>query len=119
MDADRILERARWILSEEGNAILRKRSDLGAAFVELVQRIMALPGRVIVTGLGKSGIIGEKIAATLSSTGTPAFFLKPVDALHGDLGMARRASTGFRKKAGVPVEESEAAIFSPKIPDFP
>src|SRR5206468_11029648 len=48
---------------------------------------LELPGRVVVTGVGKSGLIGEKMAATLSSTGTPSFFLKPVDALHGDLGM--------------------------------
>jgi len=89
MDPDRILERARWILSEEGNAILQKRAQLGASFVRLVEKILGLPGRVIVTGVGKSGIIGEKISATLSSTGTPALFLKPVDALHGDLGMVR------------------------------
>lgn len=89
MDADRIIQRARWILDEEGNAILRKKGQLGPEFVELVRRILALPGRVVVTGVGKSGIIGEKIAATLSSTGTPASFLKPVDALHGDLGTLR------------------------------
>ncbi len=89
MDSERILERARWILEEEGNAILRKRGQLGPPFVQLVRRILDLPGRVAVTGVGKSGIIGEKISATLSSTGTPAIFLKPVDALHGDLGMLR------------------------------
>ncbi|MGH9362084.1 MAG: KpsF/GutQ family sugar-phosphate isomerase [Thermoanaerobaculia bacterium] len=90
MDADRILERARRILEDEGNAILAKRGALGGSFVSLVRRILALPGRVVVTGIGKSGIIGEKIAATLSSTGTPAFFLRPVDALHGDLGTLQR-----------------------------
>ena len=89
MDPDRILERARSILQEEASAILRKKTQLGKQFVELVGRILDLPGRVVATGLGKSGIIGEKIAATLSSTGTPASFLKPVDALHGDLGALR------------------------------
>jgi arabinose-5-phosphate isomerase len=86
MDDDHILAEARRILEEEGNAILKKRDHLGAPFVALVRRVLALPGRVAVTGIGKSGIIGEKIAATLASTGTPAVFLKPVDALHGDLG---------------------------------
>jgi arabinose-5-phosphate isomerase len=90
MDSDRILLEARRILEEEGNAILKKRDQLGASFVALVQRILDLPGRVAVTGIGKSGIIGEKIAATLTSTGTPAVFLKPVDALHGDLGALSR-----------------------------
>jgi arabinose-5-phosphate isomerase len=86
MDAERILERARSILEEEGKAILRKREQLDAGFVALVRRILELPGRVVVTGIGKSGLIGAKISATLSSTGTPSMFLKPVDALHGDLG---------------------------------
>ena len=90
MDDDRILAEARHILEEEGHAILKKRDHLGAPFVALVRRILALPGRVAVTGIGKSGIIGEKIAATLASTGTPAVFLKPVDALHGDLGSLSR-----------------------------
>jgi arabinose-5-phosphate isomerase len=89
MDSDRILARARWILEEEGQAILRKRDQLGAPFIHLVRKILELPGRVVTTGLGKSGLIGQKISATLSSTGTPAYFLKPVDALHGDLGMLR------------------------------
>lgn len=86
MEDGSILEEARRILEEEGKAILKKRDHLGEPFVRLVRRILNLPGRVAVTGVGKSGIIGEKIAATLSSTGTPAIFLKPVDALHGDLG---------------------------------
>jgi arabinose-5-phosphate isomerase len=61
--------------------------ELGAAFVAAVERIRAARGRVIVTGLGKSGHIGRKIAATLASTGTPAFFVHAADASHGDLGM--------------------------------
>lgn len=84
---DHILATARRILEEEGNAILRKSRELGAPFVGVVRRILETEGHVAVTGVGKSGIIGEKIAATLSSTGTPAFFLRPVEALHGDLGM--------------------------------
>jgi arabinose-5-phosphate isomerase len=60
---------------------------LGDAFAEMVQRIRDAKGRVIVTGMGKSGHIGTKIAATLASTGTPAFFVHPSEASHGDLGM--------------------------------
>jgi arabinose-5-phosphate isomerase len=83
----RILERGRHFLAEEGRAILARSEALGEPFVRLVRRLLALRGKVGVTGVGKSGLIGEKVAATLSSTGTPALFLKPVDALHGDLGV--------------------------------
>jgi len=82
-----ILSRARRILEEEGKAILRRSSRLDGSFADLVRRILDVRGHVTITGVGKSGIIGEKIAATLSSTGTPAFFLRPVEAMHGDLGM--------------------------------
>lgn len=64
--------------------------DLGAPFSEAVSILRALKGRVIVTGVGKSGHIGSKIAATLASTGTPAFFVHPAEANHGDLGMIAR-----------------------------
>ncbi len=63
---------------------------MAAAFDEAVELIYACGGRVVVTGMGKSGIIARKIAATLSSTGTPALFMHPVDAVHGDLGMVVR-----------------------------
>jgi arabinose-5-phosphate isomerase len=82
-----IIEKARRILEEEGRAVLRKGAQLGEPFARMTRRILGASGRVAVTGVGKSGIIAEKIAATLSSTGTPAFFLRPVEALHGDLGM--------------------------------
>src|SRR5262245_17716556 len=60
---------------------------LGHAFVAAVELISAARGRVIVTGMGKSGYVGRKIAATFASTGTPAFFVHPSEASHGDLGM--------------------------------
>src|SRR3990170_2893255 len=60
---------------------------LGAAFVEAVEKIKVAKGRVIVTGMGKSGHIGRKIAATFASTGTPAYFVNPGEASHGDLGV--------------------------------
>ncbi|RMX17630.1 KpsF/GutQ family sugar-phosphate isomerase [Vandammella animalimorsus] len=64
---------------------------LGQAFAQAVQTILQSPARVIVTGMGKSGHVGRKIAATLASTGTPAFFLHPAEASHGDLGMVTAA----------------------------
>ena len=86
-NSDDIIEKGRRILEEEGNAILQKASQLDESFSLLVRKLLELEGRVALTGVGKSGTIGEKIAATLSSTGTPAFYLRTVDALHGDLGM--------------------------------
>jgi arabinose-5-phosphate isomerase len=71
----------------EAAAIAALESRLGEHFVRAVDAIHRATGRVIVSGIGKSGIIGRKIAATLTSTGSPAIFLHPVDALHGDLGI--------------------------------
>ncbi len=62
-------------------------SDLAACFTEVVTRLAALKGRVVVSGMGKSGHVGRKVAATLASTGTPAFFVHPAEASHGDMGM--------------------------------
>ncbi len=81
------LEIARKVLRTEIEGLEAVERKLGAAFEEAVRLILSARGRVVVTGLGKSGLIGRKIAATLSSTGTPAFFLHPAEALHGDLGM--------------------------------
>ncbi len=75
------------VLQTEAQSILSLAAKLDAAFETLVQDICASPGRVIISGIGKSGLIGRKIAATLSSTGTNAMFLHPVEAVHGDLGM--------------------------------
>ncbi len=72
-------------IEEEGLAAIRAR--IGIDFIKAVEIILAGPGRVVITGIGKSGIIGQKIAATMNSTGTPSFFLHPVEAMHGDLGM--------------------------------
>ncbi len=77
----------RRILEEEARAILRTSEQLGEAFSTVVETLLDHRGRVALTGVGKSGTIGEKIAATFASTGTPAFYLRPVEALHGDLGM--------------------------------
>lgn len=83
------LDLARRVLRTEANAILGLVDRLGDSFERAVQILYECQGRVIVTGMGKSGIICRKIAATLSSTGTPAFFLHPAEAIHGDLGVIR------------------------------
>lgn len=82
-----MLESARRVIRMEAAAVADLESRLGEPFVRAAEAILNAKGRVIVSGVGKSGIIGRKIAATLTSTGSPAIFLHPVDALHGDLGM--------------------------------
>ena len=82
-----LIEEARRVLGVEARAVERVASRIDESFIKAVERITCCNGRVIVTGMGKSGIVGKKIAATLSSTGTPAFFMHPGEASHGDLGM--------------------------------
>jgi arabinose-5-phosphate isomerase len=84
------LERAERVLRLEAEGILGLIPRLGDALVRAVDRLCGCRGRVIVSGMGKSGIIGRKIAATLASTGTPAYFLHPAEGVHGDLGMVAR-----------------------------
>jgi len=88
-DTTTSLELARKVLRIEAAAILGLVERLNGAFEHAVQLLYDCRGRVVVTGMGKSGIICRKIAATLSSTGTPAFFLHPAEAIHGDLGAIR------------------------------
>jgi len=78
---------AREVLQVEADGILAVRDQLGDEFSKAIDLIMACPSRLVVTGIGKSGLVGQKITATLNSTGTPSFFLHPVEAMHGDLGM--------------------------------
>lgn len=82
------LARARETLTVEANSIRALESRLGPAFVEAVERLFGCRGRTIVTGMGKSGLVGRKIAATLTSTGTPAVYLHPAEGVHGDAGVA-------------------------------
>lgn len=84
---DEILELARDVLAIESRAIDTMRMRLNDDFFAAVELCLATPGRVVVSGMGKSGHISNKIAATLASTGTPAFFMHPAEASHGDLGM--------------------------------
>jgi arabinose-5-phosphate isomerase len=87
MKDDDIVERGRRVLRLEQQALAAVEARLGQSFAHAVELVAASPGRVIVCGVGKSGLIGRKIAATLTSTGTPASFLHPVDSVHGDLGI--------------------------------
>jgi len=80
-------ETGRFVLQLEADAIAALRERIDQPFTEACQHMLACRGRVIVTGMGKSGHIGSKMAATLASTGTPAFFVHPGEASHGDLGM--------------------------------
>lgn len=82
-----ILRQAREVIQIEAEAIQGLLDRLDENFGRAVETLLACEGRVIVTGIGKSGLVGRKIAATLTSTGTPAVFLHPVEGLHGDLGM--------------------------------
>jgi len=84
------LETGRRVLRIEAQALQEVMSRLDGEFGRAVEFLFACKGRVAVTGMGKSGIVGRKISATLSSTGTPSFFLHPAEALHGDLGMIAR-----------------------------
>src|SRR3989337_2111326 len=84
---DNILDIAKRVLKTEAEAIFALIERLGSNFEQAVEIIYESKGRVVVTGMGKSGLVGKKIAATLASTGTPAFFLHSAEAGHGDLGM--------------------------------
>jgi arabinose-5-phosphate isomerase len=87
MTPEEILERGRRVIRLEREALASVEDRLGDSFASAVTLIAACKGRVIVAGVGKSGLIGRKIAATLTSTGTPAVFLHPADSAHGDLGI--------------------------------
>jgi arabinose-5-phosphate isomerase len=87
MSDPEILSAASHVLIAEGEALTALADTLGESFIKATQTLLACKGRVIVTGMGKSGHIARKIAATLASTGTPAHFVHPGEASHGDLGM--------------------------------
>ncbi len=94
MSADAV-ERGRRVLRMEREALEDVERHLDASFSAAVDLLMACKGRVIVAGVGKSGLIGRKIAATLTSTGTPATFLHPVESVHGDLGLVGPSDVGI------------------------
>lgn len=82
-----ILEEARKVIRIEAEALHALADAIDGEFEKAVRLILSTKGRVVVTGMGKSGLIGQKIASTMASTGTPAFFLHPAEGIHGDLGM--------------------------------
>ncbi|UWQ37165.1 KpsF/GutQ family sugar-phosphate isomerase [Leisingera aquaemixtae] len=86
-DTEKFLVTARQVITDEAQALNALAESLDERFAEAVQLILQAKGRIIVSGIGKSGHIGHKIAATLASTGTPAYFVHPAEASHGDLGM--------------------------------
>ena len=90
MNRHEVIEAARHVVRLEGDAVLNLETRIGEEFARAVEMLAELKGRAIVTGLGKSGIVARKIASTLTSTGTPAFFLHPVEGVHGDVGMVLR-----------------------------
>ncbi len=94
-DDDELLQRARRVVRLEAEALGALEARLDERFLHAVRLLFDAPGRVIVSGVGKSGIIGRKIAATLTSTGTPAIFLHPVEGLHGDLGIVGRGDVAI------------------------
>ena len=87
MQQHEILDAAREVLHLEATALIDQAAHLDESFIHAIELILHCKGRVVVSGMGKSGHIARKIAATLASTGTPAFFVHPGEASHGDLGM--------------------------------
>jgi arabinose-5-phosphate isomerase len=99
------LDLAREVVRTEAEALAGLEGRLGPAFTRAVETIAACRGKLVVSGVGKSGLIGQKIAATLTSTGTPAVFLHPADALHGDAGLFARGDVAlFLSKSGASSE---------------
>jgi arabinose-5-phosphate isomerase len=104
------LETARRVLRIEAEALNDLQARLDSGFERAVEMLLACKGRVVVTGMGKSGLIGRKIAATFSSTGTPSVFLHPAEALHGDLGMLQAGDTVLAVSYGGETEEIVALV---------
>jgi arabinose-5-phosphate isomerase len=95
MDKDKLLNTGRRVITREAAALSLLADSLNGGFTEAVELILAAKGRVIVSGMGKSGHVGRKIAATLASTGTPAHFVHPAEASHGDLGMLAKGDVAL------------------------
>lgn len=113
------LEIARRVLKIEAQAIEDVLRRLDKSFEKAVDLLFGCKGRVVVSGMGKSGIVGRKISATLSSTGTPSFFLHPAEALHGDLGMLARGDTLLAVSYGGETQEIVALLEALKRLEVP
>jgi len=110
---------ARRVLRIEAQAIQDVLARLDSTFDRAVDLFFACKGRVVVAGMGKSGIVGKKISATLSSTGTPSFFLHPAEALHGDLGMIARGDVMLAVSYGGETREIAALLDALKRLEIP
>lgn len=109
------LEQAKEVLLLEAECVKRQAELLGEDFIKAVEMILQCQGRVVVTGMGKSGLIGRKISATLSSTGTPSFFLHPGEGVHGDLGMVTPSDIVIAISQSGEVDEVLAVLPTLKI----
>ena len=87
LESEKVVQLAKAVIQQEANAVLDLSERIDANFVSACQLLLSTRGRIVVLGIGKSGHIGRKIAATLASTGSPAFFISAAEAAHGDLGM--------------------------------
>jgi arabinose-5-phosphate isomerase len=113
------LSTARRVLQIEAQAIQDVLARLDESFAKAVDLLFACKGRVVVTGMGKSGLIARKISATLSSTGTPSFFLHPAEALHGDLGMLARGDVMVAVSYGGETQEIVSLLEALKRLEIP
>lgn len=109
------LKQAREVLELEAECVRRQAELLGEDFAKAIEMISQCQGRVVVTGMGKSGLIGRKISATLSSTGTPSFFLHPGEGVHGDLGMVTPSDIVIAISQSGEVDEVLAVLPTLKI----
>ena len=109
------LKQAREVLLLEAECVKRQADLIGDDFVKAVEMIINCQGRVVVTGMGKSGLVGRKISATLSSTGTPSFFLHPGEGVHGDLGMVTSSDIVIAISQSGEVDEVLALLPTLKI----
>ena len=85
--SNELIKSARRVIDMEIHGLEQMKKSFGDTFVQAINMMTKIKGRLIISGMGKSGHVGQKIAATLASTGTPAFFVHPSEASHGDLGM--------------------------------
>ncbi len=90
IDEEKILQRGKETILQEVENIRNLADSLGEEFVKVVKLILDCDGKVVLTGMGKSGLVAKKISATLASTGTPSFYLHPADGIHGDMGMVSK-----------------------------
>ena len=89
-----ILDRAKEVFDIEGQSVLKLAEKLDESFVKAIDILYACKGRIVISGMGKSGLVGRKIAATLSSTGSPSYFLHPAESTHGDSGILTNLNGG-------------------------